>query len=154
MIFVTLGTQDKPFIRLINYLENSKIQDDIVIQTGFTDYYSDRFKIFKYLDKDTFDKYMDEANLIICHGGVGTIITALNKNKKILAVPRLAKYKEHQNDHQLQIVNAFLKKRYLVVMNDGDQFDEKVKEALSFKPNKFVSNNNFFVNKLKEYIML
>ena len=92
--------------------------------------------------------------MVICHGGVGTIVSCLNKNKKVLAVPRLSKYKEHQNDHQLQIVNAYYQKGYLVMMNDGDDFDDKVREALNFKPKKFVSNNDLFVKKLKEYIML
>ena len=154
MIFVSLGTQDKPFVRLLDYLEHSNIKDKIIVQAGFTDYESKKFEIHKYLDKDDFDKYIDEADLIICHGGVGTIVSCLNKNKKVLAVPRLSKYKEHQNDHQLQIVNAYYQKGYLVMMNDGDDFDEKVKEALNFKPNKFISNNDLFVKKLKEYIML
>ena len=154
MIFVSLGTQDKPFVRLLDYLEHSNINDKIIVQAGFTDYESKKFEIHKYLDKDDFDKYIDEADLVICHGGVGTIVSCLNKNKKVLAVPRLSKYKEHQNDHQLQIVNAYYQKGYLVMMNDGDDFDDKVREALNFKPIKFVSNNDLFVKKLKEYIML
>lgn len=154
MIFVSLGTQDKPFVRLLDYLEHSNINDKIIVQAGFTDYESKKFEIHKYLDKDDFDKYIDEADLVICHGGVGTIVSCLNKNKKVLAVPRLSKYKEHQNDHQLQIVNAYYQKGYLVMMNDGDDFDDKVREALNFKPKKIVSNNDLFVKKLKEYIML
>lgn len=154
MIFVSLGTQDKPFVRLLDYLEHSNIKDKIIVQAGFTDYESKKFEIHKYLDKDDFDKYIDEADLVICHGGVGTIVSCLNKNKKVLAVPRLSKYKEHQNDHQLQIVNAYYQKGYLVMMNDGDDFDDKVREALNFKPKKIVSNNDLFVKKLKEYIML
>lgn len=154
MIFVSLGTQDKPFVRLLDYLEHSNIKDKIIVQAGFTDYESKKFEIHKYLDKDDFDKYIDEADLVICHGGVGTIVSCLNKNKKVLAVPRLSKYKEHQNDHQLQIVNAYYQKGYLVMMNDGDDFDDKVMVALNFKPKKFVSNNDLFVKKLKEYIML
>lgn len=154
MIFVSLGTQDKPFVRLLDYLEHSNIKDKIIVQAGFTDYESKKFEIHKYLDKDDFDKYINEADLVICHGGVGTIVSCLNKNKKVLAVPRLSKYKEHQNDHQLQIVNAYYQKGYLVMMNDGDDFDDKVREALNFKSKKFVSNNDLFVKKLKEYIML
>lgn len=154
MIFVSLGTQDKPFVRLLDYLEHSNIKDKIIVQAGFTDYESKKFEIHKYLDKDDFDKYIDEADLVICHGGVGTIVSCLNKNKKVLAVPRLSKYKEHQNDHQLQIVNAYYQKGYLMIMNDGDDFDDKVMVALNFKPKKFVSNNDLFVKKLKEYIML
>lgn len=153
MIFVTLGTQDKPFKRLLDYIENSKIDDEFIVQAGFTEYASNKFKIYKYLDKDEFDDYLKKADLIICHGGVGTIVNCLIDEKKVLAVPRLSRYGEHQNDHQLQIVNVYKQKGYLTIMNDGDNFDEKVKEALAFKPNKFVSNNELFVNNLKKYIM-
>ncbi len=153
MIFVTLGTQDKPFKRLLDYIENSKIDDEFIVQAGFTEYTSNKFKIYKYLDKDEFDDYLKKADLIISHGGVGTIVNCLIDEKKVLAVPRLSRYGEHQNDHQLQIVNVYKQKGYLTIMNDDDNFDEKVKEALAFKPNKFVSNNELFVNNLKKYIM-
>lgn len=154
MIFVTLGTQDKPFKRLLDYLENSDIKDEIIVQNGFTEYESNKLKLFKYLDKDDFDNYLKKADLIICHAGVGTIVNCLKNDKKVLAVPRLSKYGEHQNDHQLQIANAYFQKGYILVMNDNDDFDEKIAELRKFEPKKFVSNNEIFVNKLKKYIML
>ncbi len=154
MIFVTLGTQDKPFKRLLDYLENSNIDDEIIVQNGFTEYESNKLKLFKYLDKDDFDNYLKEANFIVCHAGVGTIVNCLKNDKKVLAVPRLSKYGEHQNDHQLQIANAYFQKGYILVMNDNDNFDEKLAELRNFEPKKFVSNNEIFVNKLKKYIML
>ena len=154
MIFVTLGTQDKPFKRLLDYLENSDINDEIIVQNGFTEYESNKLKLFKYLDKDDFDNYLKKADLIICHAGVGTIVNCLKNDKKVLAVPRLSKYGEHQNDHQLQIANAYFQKGYILVMNDNDDFDEKIAELRKFEPKKFVSNNEIFVNKLKKYIML
>ena len=154
MIFVTLGTQDKPFKRLLDYLENSDINDEIIVQNGFTEYESNKLKLFKYLDKDDFDNYLKKADLIICHAGVGTIVNCLKNDKKVLAVPRLSKYGEHQNDHQLQIANAYFQKGYILVMDDNDDFDEKIAELRKFEAKKFVSNNEIFVNKLKKYIML
>ena len=128
MIFVTLGTQDKPFKRLLDYLENSDINDEIIVQNGFTEYESNKLKLFKYLDKDDFDNYLKKADLIICHAGVGTIVNCLKNDKKVLAVPRLSKYGEHQNDHQLQIANAYFQKGYILVMDDNDDFDERIKK--------------------------
>ena len=154
MIFVTLGTQDKPFKRLLDYLEHSNIDDEIVVQNGFTEYKSNKLKLFKYLDKDKFDEYLNKADFVICHAGVGTIVNCLKDGKKVLTVPRLAKYGEHQNDHQLQIANAYYQKGYILVMNDGDDFDKKIEELKRFEPKTFVSNNEIFVNKLKKYIML
>ena len=154
MIFVTLGTQDKPYTRILDYLENSNIEDEIVVQAGFTDYDSKKMKIFKYLDKNEFDEYLKKADYIICHAGVGTIVNALKMNKKILAVPRLAKYGEHHNDHQLQIADAYYKKGYILVLNENENIDNKFEELKEFVPNRFVSNNETFVNRLKDYIML
>ena len=154
MIFVTLGTQDKPYTRILDYLENSNIDDEIIVQAGFTDYESKKMKVFKYLDKEDFDRYLSEADYIIAHAGVGTIVNSLNMGKKVLAVPRLAKYGEHHNDHQLQIAEAYYQKGYILVMNEGDNIDDKFVELKNFVPNKFVSNNETFVNKLKDYIML
>ena len=154
MIFVTLGTQDMPFKRLLDYLENSNIEDEIIVQAGYTEYKSDKLKIFDYLDKDHFDDYIEKADYVICHGGIGSIVGALSKKKKVLAVPRLEKYGEHHNDHQLQICDAYKQKGYILVMLEDDNFDDKFNELKSFVPNEFVSNNKIFVQKLKDYIML
>ena len=154
MIFVTLGTQDKPFTRLLDYLEHSNIDDEIIVQAGFTDYKSDKLKIYQYIDKEAFDDYLNRADYVICHGGVGSIVGALTKDKKVLVVPRLSKYGEHHNDHQLQIASVYQQKGYILVMLEDDNFDDKFNELKSFVPKKFVSNNEIFVRKLKDYIML
>ncbi|MDO4500000.1 MAG: PssE/Cps14G family polysaccharide biosynthesis glycosyltransferase [Erysipelotrichaceae bacterium] len=153
MIFVSLGTQDKPFKRLCDYLEHSDIDDEIIVQSGFTDYQSDKLKVFKYIEKADFERYLNEADYVICHAGVGTIVNCLKLNKKILTVPRLSKYGEHQNDHQLQIAEAYRQKGYILVMQDGEDFKEKFEELKKFQPKQFISNNEVFVNKLKNYIM-
>lgn len=154
MIFVTLGTQDKQFKRLLDLIENSKINDEIIVQAGYTTYTSKKMKIYDYLDKPIFEKYIYEADFIICHAGVGTIVSSLKRGQKVLAVPRLEKYGEHHNDHQLQIADAYYQKGYIMVLQDGEDLDEKLKELKKFKPKKFIANNEIFVNKLKDYIML
>ena len=57
---------------------------------------------------------MSKASFIITHGGVGSIISSLKLNKKVIAVPRLSKYNEHVNDHQLQIIEDFDKQGYII----------------------------------------
>lgn len=154
MIFVTLGTQDKPFTRLLDYLEKSNIKEEIIVQAGYTKYSSSKMKIFSYLNKEDFDRYIKEADYIICHSGVGTIINSLKHEKKVLLIPRLAKYGEHHNDHQIQIAEVYRQKGYVIVKNEEDSMDEKFEELRKFKPEKFVSNNENFVGKLRDYILL
>jgi len=152
MIFVSLGTQDKPFYRLLEALEEADIKDRIVVQAGFTDFVSKKMEIHTYLDKDEFNNYLNEADIIIAHGGVGTITNALNLGKKIIACPRLSKYGEHQNDHQLQIVVVLYKQNYILRWLDGDDIEDVIKKVENFVPRPYVSNNAYFVEKLKAYL--
>ena len=71
---------------------------------------------------DDFDKLMNECDLLITHGGVGSIISGLKKNKKVIAVARLAKYKEHMNDHQKQIVDNFSDAGYILKSLGYDEY--------------------------------
>lgn len=152
MIFVSLGTQDKAFVRILDILENADIDEEIIVQAGFTKYQSNKLKIYEYLEVDKMNQLISEARIIICHGGVGTIMKALDASKVVIACPRLAKYGEHQNDHQLQIVNNFSKNGYLLALNDGDDIHELLKRADSFKPKKIEFNNDNFCDKLENYL--
>lgn len=156
MIFVALGTQDKSFERFLKIIDeniqNKVINEKVIVQAGYTKYKSDNMQIFDYVSIDDFNKYIDKCSLFITHGGVGNILSALKANKKVIAVPRLAKYKEHTNDHQLQIVNNFYEKGYILRLLETDDFKDVYKKVKTFEPKKWVSNNEMLINKLKEYI--
>ena len=154
MIFVTLGTQDKAFGRLLEMIEKSNIQDEIIVQSGYTKFTSSKMKIFDYLDINEFNSYMEKADIIIGHGGVGTLLKAVELGKKVIAVPRLKKYGEHTNDHQLQICDVLSKEGYVITLNDGDSLDDTYKQIKEFVPKPYTSNNLNFVSKLKEYLEL
>ena len=156
MILVTLGTQDKPFDRLLKAIDKQikkgNIKDRVVVQTGFTKYESDNMEIFDLIPMKTFDKLVDDADLIITHGGVGSILSAIRKGKKVIAVPRLSKYKEHTNDHQKQIVEDFVKKEYILTCKDLNKLDQTLDEVISFIPKKYKSNNYKMVNMIEKFI--
>ena len=149
MIFVTLGTQDKPFNRLLEAIDreidNGNIKGEVVVQAGCTKYESKNMKIFDLIPMDDFDKLMGECDYLITHGGVGSIVGGLNKDKKVIAVPRLEKYGEHVNDHQLQIIENFDKMGYIIGCVDLDKLGDKIKEIKKFKPNKYKSNRDNMV---------
>lgn len=156
LIFVTLGTQDKSFARLLEAIQKQidlgNIKEKVVVQAGHTKYESKDMEIFDLIDSDSFDNYMQKCDLLITHGGVGSITTGLCNNKKVIAAPRLKKYKEHTNDHQLQIIKAFYEDGYILALNDFDKLDEVLKSAKTFKPKKYQSNTNNFIDNLKHYI--
>lgn len=84
----------------------------------------------------------------------GSIISALELEKKIIVVPRLSKYKEHTNDHQLDITSEFEKQNLIKVANDLTEFKKCLKEVKSEKTTlkKYISNNENFVKQLENYI--
>lgn len=157
MILVTLGTQDKPFTRLLDavqkQIDNGNIKDKVYVQAGCTKYESNDMHIFDLIPIDEFDKLMTKADLIITHSGAGNIVGALKKGKKIIVAPRLSKYEEHINDHQKQITDSFSKDGYVLALNDDfSNFEELLKEIKNFKPKKFKSNTDNMIKLVEELI--
>ncbi len=156
MIFVTLGTNDKQFVRLLEAVDKAidekAITDRVVVQAGFTKYESKNMEIFDSMDRDKFSSFMNEADLIITHGGVGTIMTALQERKKILAAARLHEYHEHVNDHQTQLLSSFDKAGYLIYMRDLSDIRPYLEQIKTFVPKMYKSNQEYFVSEIKNWI--
>ena len=76
MIFVILGTHELEFKRLLQYLEDMDIKEEVIIQSGNTNFTSNKYKVIPFLDQNDFNKYIKESTLVITHGGVGSILTA------------------------------------------------------------------------------
>ncbi len=151
MILVTLGTQDKQFYRILEALEDKLdkhlIDDEVVVQAGCSaDFKSKYMKIFDLIPMDEFDEMIKKCDLLITHGGVGSIITGLKNNKKVIAAARLSKYNEHVNDHQLQIIDNFSKEGYILKLDNFDDIDKLVKDSSKFKPKKFKSNTDNMID--------
>ena len=152
MILVTLGTQKQQFTRLLDYIEKSSIKDEIIVQAGHTKYTSKKMKIFDFIDYDVMDKYINDADLIITHGGTGSIVTALKKGKKVVACARKKQYGEHVDDHQEQIVDVFFEEKYILKIDESTHLDDLYLNIKKFKPKHFESNTNSFIEKLKSEI--
>ena len=156
MIFVTLGTQDKSFKRLLEMIDKEiikgNIKEKVIVQAGFTKYDTKNMEIFDLLDKDDFDKYIKDCDLLITHGGVGSILTGLKNNKKVIACPRLAKYNEHMNDHQVQIIKRFTDSGFILPLNEFDDLGKILNKVKTFKPNKYQSNTTNMIKLIKDYI--
>ena len=152
MILVTLGTQKQPFTRLLDAIENANIKDEIIVQAGHTKYLSNKMKIFDFISYEEMDMLVDKADIIITHGGTGSIVGPLKKHKKIIAVPRLNKYGEHVDDHQVQIVDMFADVGYILKYDDGDDLEKIISEIKKKKMVVFKSNTDNFIKKLVKEI--
>ena len=156
MTLVILGTQDKVFPRLLEAIEKQielgNLKGKVVVQAGSTKFESKYMKIFDLIPMKQFDELLSKSDLIITHGGVGTILSALRKDKKVIVVPRLAKYQEHENDHQLEIVDSFSKLGYILPCKDLNELSDVLEQVKKFKPKKYVSDNHKMLNLIEDYI--
>ena len=148
MILVTLGTQKQPFPRLLDYIEKANIKDEIIVQSGPVEYKNKNMKFIGLVDMDEYDKLIDKSDFVIAHGGTGSVISALKKQKKIIACARITKYHEAVDDHQEELVSNFASEGYLLELTDENNLADLVKELKRFKPKKFKSNQKKFIEKL------
>lgn len=155
MILVTLGTQDKEFGRLLKEVERLKkeniITDEVIVQAGSSIFASDIMEVFDYKPKEELEQMVKDADIIITHGGVGSILSALDNEKKIIAFPRLKQFKEHVNDHQVQICEKFASEGY-ILSGKITELEKLLEEIKTFTPNKYTSNNQNFNNLIIDYI--
>ena len=156
MILVLLGTQNNDFHRLLDEIERliSKqvIKDEVIVQAGYTKYETDKMKIMDLIPREELSKYQEEANIIITHGGVGSIISSIEKAKKVIAVPRLHKYQEHVNDHQKDIVESFDKKGYIIGIKDVSELENAIQKLKDFNPVKYEKNNEKMLKLISDFI--
>jgi UDP-N-acetylglucosamine transferase subunit ALG13 len=129
MIFVTAGTQ-LPFDRLlkaIDQIAGEFVDVKFVVQALDTTYSAKNIKVLDFLSPTDFENYFDSAKLIVSHAGMGTIINALVKKKPIIVMPRLFKYNEHRNDHQLATAKKMDSLGYVDVAYDEIELIDKVR---------------------------
>lgn len=152
MIFVILGTHELEFKRLLQYLEDMDIKEEVIIQSGNTIFTSNKYKVIPFLDQNDFNKYIKESTLVITHGGVGSILTALRHKKKVITMPRLSKYNEHNDDHQLEICNKLSKEGYTMNCTDYDSLKEFIENYNKIELRPYIFDNSRLINFLTETI--
>lgn len=132
-----MGVHEHGFDRLvkaIDELAGKGVIQDVLIQTGFSTYQPKFCKWRKAIDFDEFEKCMDKADIIITHGGAGCIAGALERNKPTIVVPRLKKYDEHNNDHQLELASVLEKAGRVLVVHDVKDLEQTIEKAWNFSP--------------------
>ena len=156
MILVMLGTQDNSFERLLkeieHLIETGIIKEEVIVQSGNTKFESNKMKIMDFVSQKELENYINKASYIITHGGVGSITEALKQNKRIIAVPRKKEYKEHVNNHQMQIVENFNKQGYIIGIQGVEELENAIKTIPNFKPNKYKTNTQNIIKIIENFI--
>ncbi len=140
MIFVTLGTQKFQMNRLVKAADKlaGEIDEEVFVQTGNSTYKPKKCKYKAFMDPEEYKEKIEKCSCLITHAGVGTIITGVNASKPVIVVPRMAKMKEHVDDHQKEIAEAFSIKGCVLCCESTDRLKEYVEKARSFKFQPYV----------------
>lgn len=152
MIFVTVGTHEQQFDRLVRYIDELKrdgiLKEEVIMQTGFCSYepkYCIFSKLFPYEDML---RYVEEARLVITHGGPSSFIMSLQVGKIPIVVPRRKEYEEHVNDHQLEFAREVEKRqKNILFVEEVEQLRDTIEnyeEKIQLLTSGMTSNNARF----------
>ena len=108
MIFVTVGSQKFQFNRLLQkideLIDQKVITEEVFAQIGVSDYKPRNYEYTDFTTQEEFLKKIEECDLVITHAGTGVIVNSVKRGKKVIGTPRLEKYGEHVDDHQIQLI--------------------------------------------------
>jgi len=146
LILVCVGASEYKLDRLLIMVDELCDEgvisgNEIIAQIGNTDYKPRNYKSFSLIGRDDFQHYMEQSELIITHAGTGSVIPPLKLGKKVIVFPRLQKYKEHLDDHQLELRDVFTNSGYTLSAVAIDQLRDAIINIKDFTPRPFVSNN-------------
>ena len=157
MIFVTVGSQKFQFDRLLKevdkLIENKIINEDVIAQIGYSTYIPKNYKYYKFIDQEEFKKYISKCDMVITHAGTGAIVGALKQGKKVVAVPRLAKYGEHVDDHQIQLLDEFKELNFIEPAYDVKDLEKAIEKCRRNEYNRYVSNTKNVIEDIEKIIM-
>ena len=158
MIFVTVGTHEQPFNRLVEYMDKwAETHDEkVIMQTGFSTYEPKHCEWSKLYPFETMKKLVDDARIVVTHGGPSSFIMPLQVGKVPIVVPRVKELNEHVNDHQLDFAKAVAERQGNIIVVENidelgdviDNYDQKV----SALKNELSSNNDRFCSEFEKLI--
>ena len=160
MIFVTVGTHEQPFNRLIKKIDELKrdgvINEEVIMQTGFSTYEPKYCTSYKLIPFNKMNEYVEQARIVITHGGPASFIMPLQIGKTPIVVPRQKKYDEHVNDHQVDFSKAVEERmKNIIVVEDVDKLGDIIlnyEKIMGNSQKEMSSNNVQFNTKLDEII--
>lgn len=163
MIFVTVGTHEQPFNRLVKAVDDLKADgtipasESVFIQTGFSTYEPQHCDWIRLLPYEDMQRYIHEARIVITHGGPSSFLAPLQLGKIPIVMPRRAEYGEHVNDHQMEFVKDVAERfGNILVTNNKSELAEAINNynrlSVEMNGSKPTSNNQAFCEQLERII--
>lgn len=156
MIFVTVGTHEQQFNRLVQYMDNLDLNEEVVIQTGYSTYEPKHCKWKKLFPYSDMIRYVEQARIVITHGGPSSFIMPLQVGKVPIVVPRKKEFDEHVNDHQVEFAKAVAERQgNIIVIEDMEQLKTAISNydsVIQSMSRGMKSNNQNFNDEFKEIV--
>lgn len=158
LIFVTVGTHEQGmerlFIQLDKLIESGDIKEEVFAQVGYCNYEPKNYEYKKMIGYDEMDEYVRKSDIIITHGGPGSIFHPLQYNKVPIVVPRDPEFDEHVDDHQILFTKRLDKNSKIIGVYDIEDLGSIISnyKQLSVKCNTYSSNKNDFIRKFDNAI--
>lgn len=156
MILLTLGSYPLPFDRLVcavdRGIQKGLIKDEVVAQIGCSRYEPQSMKHYGMIDKREFEELFRTADGIISHAGMGNIAMALEAGKPILVFPRLVKYSEHVNEHQLETAREFEKLGHVLAAYTEEDLYAKIPLLKTFVPKKRIATPDRVAHRVGDFL--
>lgn len=153
MIFVTVGTHEQPFNRLLkvidNMIENKQINEEVIVQKGYSDYELRNCKSYKLIDYNEMQKYINDARIVVTHGGPASFIAPISIGKIPIVVPRQKKYNEHVNDHQLEFARQVEERMNNIIVAETE---ENIIDSIVNYNSKVANTSKILMNNNEEFI--
>lgn len=154
MIFVTVGTHEQQFDRLIKYVDELNLLEEVIIQRGYSDYIPRNCRAEKLLPYEKMKQYTEQARIVITHGGPGSIMMPLQMGKIPIVVPRQKKFGEHVNDHQVEFVQKISGTTDIIPVYDIEKLEDIIRDydRIASGSAEVKSNNARFNRRLEEIV--
>lgn len=159
MIFVTVGTHEQQFNRLIKAIDDYALKynlskEEVIVQGGYSTYKPKFCTLKSMLSVNEMNFYFKNADVIITHGGPGSMFIPWRFKKKIIAVPRQKKFGEHVDDHQVIFCNLMKEQNKVECILDIELLEETINQfSLANKcGNEYIPNTKVFIEKFSREV--
>lgn len=149
MIYVTVGTDTHDFSRLVRKMDEISLKREVIIQIGHTQYIPQHATWFRFEKNDAVDRLFKKADVIVTHAGAGSIIRCLTNGKIPVVVPRLRQFKEHVNDHQLDLARGLARRGKIILVEDV----EDLENAIKVRRKKADRHNTEMIRNFEKYLV-
>ena len=151
MIFVTVGTNEAPFDRLLVAVATVPGGSEVFVQHG-----ASRIRPLgaRCVDFLPFDRLVDEirrAQVVVSHGGVGSVIVALANGKRPVVMPRLRRYGEAVDDHQRAFAQRFAAAGLVTVVETADELRAAIADGDDHSAAE-IAEGGALADNLREYL--